>query len=112
MRPALDELSIKWSLTGGLAAYMLQRFYKGTDLTLFVDSFPEPLVRKLRLLPDTNGPITFMRGFGRIAYWKEIRGSTVAHPWLIYSELMRSPDPRAHEAAAELKSEFLKTWSS
>ena len=112
MRPALAELLKKWSLTGGLASYQLQRFYKGTELILFLDSFSDQIVRKLRLLPDTNGPITLLRGFGTVTYWRELKGITVAHPWLIYSELMRSSDPRAHEAATELKSEFLKTWSS
>jgi len=31
----------------------------------------------------------------------------LAHPWLIYSELMNSAEPRAHEAAEELKREYL-----
>jgi hypothetical protein len=104
--------SVRWSLTGGLAAYALQRFYKGTDLTLFLDAAPDQIVRQLRLLPEANGPITLLRGLGSAAYWKEVKGITIAHPWLIYAELMRSPDPRAHEAATELKGEFLQTWSS
>jgi len=107
IRPTLAELSIRWSLTGGLAAHALQRFYKGTELVLFLDSFTGETVRRLRLLPDASGPITLLRGFGTIAYWKELQGTTIAHPWLIYSELMRSSDPRAHEAATELKGEFL-----
>jgi len=58
MRSILSELPIKWSLTGGLAAYALQRFYKGTDLILFLDSVSDQIVRQLRLLPDANGPST------------------------------------------------------
>jgi hypothetical protein len=112
MKSTLAELSVRWSLTGGLAAYALQRFYKGTDLILFLDAVSDQIVRQLRLLPDANGPITLLRGFGSAAYWKEVKGVTIAHPWLIYAELMRSPDPRAHEAATELKGEFLQTWSS
>jgi hypothetical protein len=107
MKPILDELSIKWSVTGGLAAYALQRFYKGTELALFLDFFSDQAERQLRLLPDINGPITLLRGLGKVAYWRELKGITLAHPWLIYSELMRSSDPRAHEAATELKGEFL-----
>jgi len=107
LRPALAELAIKWSLTGGLAAHRLQRFYKGTELVLFLDSFSDQTVRQLWLLPDATGPITLLRGFGTIAYWKQVQATTIAHPWLIYSELMRSSDPRAHEAATELKGEFL-----
>ena len=112
MRPVLNNLSIKWSVTGGLAAFALQRFYKGTELILFLDSVSDQTVRQLRLLPDANGPITLLRSFGAATYWRECKGTTIAHPWLIYSELTRSPDLRAHEAAEELKCEFLKTWSS
>ena len=75
LRPLLDELSIKWSVTGGLAAFALQHFYKGTELILFLDSASEQTVRQLRLLPDANGPITLLRGFGAAAYWKELKGT-------------------------------------
>lgn len=36
-----------------------------------------------------------------------LRPFPLAHPWLIYTELMYSSDLRAHEAAEELKREFL-----
>jgi hypothetical protein len=32
----------------------------------------------------------------------------VAPPWLIYAELLNASDPRAREAAEELRQEFLK----
>lgn len=112
MKPILAKRSIQWSLTGGLASYELQGFYKGTGLVLFLDYFSDELMRHLRLLPDVNGPITFLRSFGEVTSWRVLRGNKVAHPWLIYSELMHSSDPRAHEAATELKGEFLKSWSS
>ena len=31
-----------------------------------------------------------------------------SHPWLIYAELMHSPDSRAHEAAEQLMAQFIK----
>lgn len=108
LRMHLVELSVRWSLTGGAAAYQLQRFYKGADLVLFVENPTPQMARKLRLLPDREGPITLLRAFGTSPFWREADGNIVAHPWLIYAELMRSLDPRAHEAANELKSEFLK----
>jgi hypothetical protein len=100
--------STKWSLTGGPAADELQHFYKGLEITVFVDSLSDEAIRKLRLLPDKRGPLIFLRSFGTVPYWKEIGGTSIAHPWLIYSELMHSSDPRAHEAAEQLKAEFLK----
>jgi hypothetical protein len=89
----------------------LQRFYKGAELVLFVENPTQQIARQLRLLPDREGPITLLRAFGAMPFWHEADENVVAHPWLIYAELMRSVDPRAHEAANELKSEFLKTWS-
>jgi hypothetical protein len=105
---SLDDMSIRWSLTGGPAAHELQRFYRGNEIPLFVNTFSDTMMRHLRLLPDAQGPITLLRSFGMVPYWKEVGGKTLAHPWLIYAELMHSPDPRAHEAAEELKGKFLR----
>jgi len=108
IRPRFAEESVRWSLTGGAAAFELLPFYKGPELVLFVDRPNDSMVKGLRLIPDREGPITFLQGFGRLTCWRRINENVLAHPWLIYAELMRSADPRAHEAAEELKSEFLK----
>jgi hypothetical protein len=59
------------------------------------------------VLPDKTGPIIFMRSFGPLTRWKKVGGVEIAHPWLIFTELMQSDDPRANEAAVNLKGEFL-----
>jgi hypothetical protein len=92
----------------GAAASELQRFYQGQELVLFVDNPSETIARQMRLIPDGEGPITILRSFGSATHWKRVNETMVAHPWLIYTELMSSPDPRAHEAAVEIKREFLK----
>lgn len=98
---------VGWSLTGGPAAFRLNRFYQGLEIPVFCE-LPEPdASRRARLLPDRSGPIALLKSFGDLPFWKEVNGVRVAHPWLIYCELMRSPDPRAHEAAEELRSEYL-----
>jgi hypothetical protein len=107
VRKALAQQSIRWSVTGGPAANALQKFYRGLELPIFVDAFPDLLRRQLRILPDKSGPLIFLRSFGDIPFWRKTRPFPLAHPWLIYSELMYSSDPRAHEAAEELKREFL-----
>ena len=104
---ASRDLSIRWSATGGPAAYALQRFYRGLELPIFLDSFPEQLRRRSRILPDRTGPLILLRSFGTIPFWREAEPLPLAHPWLIYSELINSSDPRAHEAAEELKREYL-----
>jgi hypothetical protein len=107
LKEAFRDLSIRWSVTGGPAAFALQKFYRGLELPVFVDSFSDQLRRQLRILPDKTGPIIFLRSFGTVPFWRETEPFPLAHPWLIYSELMNSSDPRAHEAAEELKREFL-----
>ena len=109
IRDTFSKASLKWSLTGGPAAFELQRFYKGAEIPIFVGSHAEATLRELRVLPDRNGPLILLRAFGTVPFWKEIRRNTIAHPWLIYCELMYSSDPRAHEAAEQLKAEFLRS---
>ena len=106
-KKAFREMSIRWSVTGGPAASALQKFYRGLELPIFIDSFPDQLRRRLRIIPDKNGPVIFLRSFGTVPFWRDAEPFPLAHPWLIYSELMNSSDPRAHEAAEELKREFL-----
>lgn len=108
LQATFGPASTKWSLTGGPAAFELQHFYKGPEIPVFVDSLSDQFIRELRLLPDKAGPLIFLRSFGTVPYWKNVAGKPIAHPWLIYSELVHSSDPRAHEAAEQLKGEFLK----
>lgn len=107
LQTALTEHSIRWSVTGGPASYVLQKFYRGLELPVFIDSFTDQLRRKLRMIPDKSGPLIFLRSFGTVPFWREAGPFPLAHPWLIYAELMYSSDPRAHEAAEEIKREYL-----
>ena len=84
-----------------------QPYYRGAQTPVFAtDTGPETR-RLLRLLPDREGPITLLKAFGDLVFWRELDSVTVAPPWLIYAELMQSPDPRAHEAAEEFHGAFL-----
>jgi hypothetical protein len=107
IRDSLAKDSIRWSITGGPAAYLLQKFYRGLELPIFIEFLSDQLRRRLRIIPDKSGPLIFLRSFGSIAFWRESGSFPIAHPWLIYSELMYSSDPRAHEAAEEIKREYL-----
>jgi hypothetical protein len=86
---------------------LLQKFYRGLELPTFIESLNDQLRRQLRIIPDKSGPLIFLRSFGSIPFWRESGSVPIAHPWLIYSELMYSSDPRAHEAAEEIKREYL-----
>ncbi len=95
------------ALTGGAGAYALDRFYRGEDLALLIGTFTPALQRELRLVPDRQGPLTLLRAFGTRWAWRAIDGLTVAHPWLIYGELLCQADPRGLEAAEQLRRNYL-----
>ncbi len=107
-RDPMTDSGVAWAVTGGPAAYALDRFYRGPEVPLFVEQFPPSLQRALRLAPDRYGPVSVLRTFGK--YWR-YNGKTdvaVAHPWLVYAELLHSGDPRALEAAEQVREQFLK----
>jgi hypothetical protein len=99
--------NLRYALTGNDAAYLLQRYYRAPDTTLFIELPSATIAQELRLLPDREGPITLLRSFGEVVFWEARGGHTLAPPWLIYAELRHSDDPRAQEAAQELQQELL-----
>lgn len=105
---AFAKAKVRWAATGGPAAYDLQHFYRGEELPLFVSAGGAELERSAKILPDQKGPIVLLRSMGDLSFWRTADGTPVAHPWLIYAELLHSSDPRAVEAAEELRREFLK----
>ena len=104
----LKETNTPWSLTGGPAADILTHYYRGEETPIFIGDATPALLKKLRLMPDRDGTVILLKGFGQVTYWKPVDGKMLAHPWLIYCELMHSSDPRAHEAAAELEETILR----
>lgn len=105
----LQETNTPWSLTGGPAADILTNFYRGHETPIFLGDSTPAVLKKLRLMPDPEGAVILLKGFGQVPYWKAVDGKMLAHPWLIYCELMYSSDPRAHEAAAELERVILRS---
>lgn len=111
--PLLVDKIILWTLwpayalSGGPAAGFLQHFYQGTEVPLFLTPWARTVAQQLRLLPDRDGPVTILNAFGEMVFWEERAHHMLAPPWLVYAELLCSNDPRAHEAARELRREFL-----
>jgi hypothetical protein len=99
---------LRYALTGGPAADRMQHFYRGSEASVFLAHPDAGILRDLRLLPDRAGPVLLLKPFGELVYWREFDGSMVAPPWLVYAELLVSSDPRAREAAEELRREFLQ----
>jgi hypothetical protein len=99
---------LAWALTGSAGAYELDRFFRGHDTVMFIDSWTPDAAKELRLLPDPNGPIALLRPFGSLFLWPRRAGRPVAHPWLLYAELLHNGEPRAIEAAEVLRENHLK----
>ncbi len=96
------------ALTGGAGAYELDHFYRGEQTVAFVGGWYAGFAKELRLMPDTGGPITVLRPFGNLVVWSPPGRLPVAHPWLIYAELLHDGEPRAIEAAEELRRNHLE----
>lgn len=105
----LPHTETGFALTGGPASELLQHFYRGEETPLFFRHWNSEIQQRFRLLPDRQGPITILRAFGDPCFWRQIKKVTIAHPWLIYAELLHSEDTRAHEAAENLRREFLES---
>lgn len=99
---------VGWAVTGAPAAYALQRFYRGQQVPVLMTHATPDFQRELRLVPDREGPVILLRAFGRHYAWKTVGELPVAHPWLIYAELIHQGDPRALEAADHLREEYLQ----
>ncbi|HEX7126405.1 MAG TPA: type IV toxin-antitoxin system AbiEi family antitoxin [Thermodesulfobacteriota bacterium] len=104
---AAERAEVPVALTGSAGAYALDRFYRGEEITLLVGAFTPALQRSLRLVPDREGPVTLLRAFGTRWAWRATGGVTVAHPWLIYAELLCQGDPRGLEAAEQMRHNYL-----
>jgi hypothetical protein len=100
---------LPWALTGGAGAYELDRFYRGEETQLFLGTraLSDALRRDLKLLPDQRGLITCLRLFGNIVSYAGATERPVAHPWLVFAELLYQGEPRALEAAQEIREKFL-----
>lgn len=106
---AARDHEVDWAVTGGPGAYALERFYRGAEVPVLITPFKPDLQRALRLVPDRHGPLTFLRAFGHRWMWRAVGDLRVAHPWLVYAELLNTGDPRALEAAGPLRDAYLKT---
>jgi hypothetical protein len=99
---------LAWAVTGGHAAYVLQHFYRDDQVPVFTTTLPSELQRELRLVPDPVGPVVLLLAFSSYCAWRQVGDIWVAHPWLVYAELVHRGEPRALEAADQLREEYLE----
>lgn len=99
LAPRLSSLA-QWRWGGGAAAMRLTGLYRG-DLTLAYRLDPDPdEVREPPLVRDADGDLVLLRAPGPLAL--ESPEPDVAHPLLVYLDLLTEGHERAREAAAEV----------
>ncbi len=90
----------RWAWGGGAAAMRLTGYYRGPDTVLHLEHPLPETGKRLRAIPDDDGPLIVLGAPGPIAF-EGARERTV-HPLLVYTELLATGDERAREAAHEL----------
>ncbi len=105
------EQHMQWGLTGGFGAFELLHHYRGMALSIFVEKWiPDTALVALRLLPHEGGDVKVLRSFSPEVFGT-LDGQTghpVAHPLLVYAELLFQNGDRELEAARQLYTTFLE----
>jgi hypothetical protein len=104
-----DEI---WALTGGFAADELLHHYRGQKLVFYVsDWWSTAVLKELPIVPVAGGDITVLRAFSpRVVETPKTPPTEhpLAHPLLIYAELLYQGMDRDMETARMLYAEFLE----
>jgi len=107
---AEGQEGFRWALTGGFAADALTGHYRGEQLILFVDPWTSGRAAGLRWLPSVDGPITLLRMFWPRGVERTLEkdDARVAHPLLVYAELLFQGREREIETARLVHDQYLK----
>lgn len=101
-----------WALTGGFAADELLHHYRGQKLAFYVsDWWSTAVLKELPIIPVSGGDITILRVFSpRVVETPKALTTEhpLAHPLLIYAELLYQGMDRDMETARMLYAEFLE----
>ena len=94
-----------WAWGGAAAACRMLPLERGTETVLHVADVPVDVLAQLQAVPASDGPLIILQTPGALAY----RGAKphLAHPLLVYSELLSTDDPRASAAASAIAQSFL-----
>ena len=97
----LAETDTTWALTGGFGAETLTHHFRGEQVSFFVSEWPGDSTRGLKWLPSERGPVSVLRHFSPLVTFnpKVPTSRPVAHPLLVYAELIFQGRERELEAA-------------
>jgi hypothetical protein len=109
LREVLRQKRLDYALTGGFAADELTHHYRGESLAVFVSEWPRGLLQQLRWLPSAEGSLSVFRQFGPSVVWPASSGEhPLAHPLLVYAELLHGGTERERETARMIFEQHLE----
>jgi len=94
-----------WAFGGVAAASRMAPISRSTEIVVHLAEIPAGLLEQLQAVPTSNGPLTILHTPGALAY-QGVKPH-LAHPLLVYSELLASSDPQAAQAARVVREQFL-----
>jgi hypothetical protein len=111
IRAELGGTKTTWALTGGFAADILTRHFRGEQLSFFVQGWSSDVAKKLRWLPSEHGSITVLRKFSPLVSFnlESPTPQPIAHPLLVYAELVFQGRERELETARILYDRYLSS---
>jgi len=83
---------------------------RSTETVLHVANPPPDLRERLQAVPAASGSLTILRTPGKLAYQGTM--PHLAHPLLVYTELLVSAEPQAGQTAGTLRERFLPDLAS
>lgn len=98
------------AIGGSLGAHLLTRYYRGHTSEIFIQSESlDEVKHRLRLIPGRDTNVTLLKLFSpEVIYHTERTPYSVAHPLLLYTELLYHGGEREREAARVVHEEFLR----
>ena len=111
VRAELGAMKKAWALTGGFAADILTHHFRGEHLSFFAQEWPAELTKRLKWLPSDQGRVTVLRKFSPLITFKleSPNREPVAHPLLVYAELIFQGRDRELETAKIIYDRYLSS---
>ena len=111
LRSELLHRDLSWALTGGFAADLLIHHFRGEQLSFFAQEWSLELTRHLKWLPSDRGPVTVLRKFSPLVIFqrKTPDAQPIAHPLLVYAELIFQGRERELETAKIVYDRYLSS---
>jgi hypothetical protein len=88
---------------GAIAGEHLSNYLIADKAILYTKLPFQELMKKIRLIPNTNGTVTVLEKF-----WKSDEDQSFVHPILVYADLIYDGDPRYIETANTIYKNYVK----